>query len=96
VGAGAVVTTVNVTAEHIRDGIAADALQCPVAFALKSIFPYAERVTVGANLLMVKHYRSMFQTFYVMPQSVHDFILAFDGLTPGTVEPFSFQLEKEI
>jgi hypothetical protein len=89
-------TTVDVTREHIRDGKFGDACECPVALALRSIFPYAERVTVGAAQLMIKHYRSMFYTYYIVPESVHDFILAFDGVAPGTIAPFSFELVKVV
>jgi hypothetical protein len=91
-----VMITVDVTREHICDGRSGDACECPVALALKSIFPYAQRVTVGRNILMVKHYRRIYFTFYVMPQSVQDFILAFDGGGSGPLAPFSFELVKEV
>jgi hypothetical protein len=88
-------TTVNVTQAHIYRGVPGDPCACPVALAVRDVFPRAKFISIGASTFAVKHSGSKFNTYYDIPRSVASFILAFDGLTSGTPAPFSFQLTEE-
>ena len=75
---------IQVTQEHIKQGVRRDCHYCPVALALRETLTEANYTGVfstGINVDGVMH---------PTIESVKDFMDAFDGGLP--VEPFSFEL----
>ena len=81
-------TTINVTAEHLTEGIPGDACACPVVLAVSDAFPGAEDVTVGDLYISMYHQRQ--SLLLPMPADVRVLIAAIDSRKP--VEPFTFDL----
>lgn len=76
--------TINVTQQHIDNGVSGDPHTCPVALAIHE--------TTGRNHVKVEAYQfTIDDNAYFMPSSVRNFIDAFDSNEP--VQPFSFVLD---
>lgn len=78
--------TINVTQQHIEDGVRGDPYSCPVAKAISKTLGYPSWfVKVEAYLFTIDN------NTYFMPFTVRNFIDAYDNNEP--VQPFSFVLE---
>jgi hypothetical protein len=84
---------INVTEKDIEDGIEKDSHWCPIARAVRRIFP-DQPITVGDDTVMIDDHH-----IYLTRRAM-EFVHNFD--TEGPVEPFAFcvliseQLAKEI
>ena len=79
---------VTVTQEHIDNGWAMDACKCPIALALKEMFPETKIYVCGRdNPTTIRIDRII----YEIPDKAIEFITDFD--LSGHVEPFEFELE---
>ena len=74
---------INVTQEHINSGIKSDCMLCPIALAVRTLFPIVEVDDCCIEIGDVQYYS---------PDSVAKFIDDFDN--GKLVKPFSFELEK--
>ncbi len=87
---------IDVTIEDIVNGKAASCQFCPVALAIKRIFP--GKVIVGLDQIFIHiSYRYENNLMYPTPDSVKRFISMFDGETNSmfgaiVAKPFSFVL----
>lgn len=76
--------TITVTSAHIAAGVKGSACDCPVALALRDVFPTAPVIAVCHVYTRVGYQRTR------TVQAVYGFMRAFDqGLRPP---PFSFEL----
>lgn len=76
--------TINVTQQHIKDGVPGDPHVCPIALAIHQ--------TTGRSHVKVEGYLfTIDHGMYFMPFSVRNFIDAYDNNEP--VQPFSFVLD---
>lgn len=87
--------TIRVTRQHIADGkgISGElrACNCPIALAIKDVFPYSVSTVVGPNLVWVKWEDERTDILKSrLPGAARDFIRRFDAGLP--VEPFTFTL----
>lgn len=84
---------VTVTAEHIFRGIKKSCSRCPIALAVRDLFPNAE--LIGAHPKHVNVYENQRVRHFDLPEVAKEFINSFDGC--WSVEPFSFEMtEREI
>lgn len=77
---------VNVTAEHIQQGIRNHPNFCPVARAVSDLFPDKQ---VSSTLLYV---HVGMEEYYALPKRATEWIRRFDARIP--VEPIEFQMRK--
>lgn len=79
---------ITVTQKHIDEGLIADCSRCPVALAIREVFPYVDEILIrstdvwlgkGENLIVKE-----------LPIGVRFFIRNFDN--DKDVKPFSFEL----
>lgn len=82
--------TVNVTQEHIDNGVPRTCSRCPIALAVEELFP-DRRVTVTDDIAIARKGAGLW-TRYSMPRSAHDFIAKFDTdvLPNASAKPFTF------
>jgi hypothetical protein len=78
--------TIDVTQEDINDGEPGTCWGCPIALAASRALPYAEDVSVGADMLTVGEYDAD------LPMLASDFVHRFDNGKP-TGGPFAFEVE---
>lgn len=81
---------ITVTQEHIDHGRAMDCTACPIALAVKPLFPDCD-VTVGAKLIQAVQPDGSLKA-WKLPQEAMNFILRFD--MEDHVEPFEFEIRK--
>lgn len=80
--------TVTVTVDDIRDGVAINCTQCPVALALQRAYPEAD---ASASPLFLRFYGNReIVAFAITPDEVRKFISRVDSFKD--VEPFSFEI----
>jgi hypothetical protein len=82
-------TTVNVTAEHIAQGVQESCSHCPIALALDDAFPDATAYANGATFDLWFHAGDAVR--FSLPGEAEDFIARFDD--DGFGEPFSFTVD---
>lgn len=83
-------TTVNVTAGHIAEGLRDSCELCPVALAIRQAFPRAGAVYVDSTYVTFGHRGSW--TEVGLPDAATQFIEAFDRDDPAP-PPFTFELD---
>ena len=81
---------VNVTQHHINKGIRGQSSMCPVAYAIKELFPSAEEIVIGLNWGFVLIEGYLLKKFY-LPKKVRNHIFDFD--TGLGMSPFCFELK---
>jgi len=83
-------TTINVTAEHIENGVRENCERCPVALAIMDAFPGASGIYVESRVFSISRdgYR---RDEIKLPREASEFIWDFDA--SKTVQPFSFELD---
>jgi len=86
----AAVTAINVTAEHIANGVRGSGWGCAVALAIKDAFPGCEDVNVSEAAACIC-YEDVEPAWVDLPASAADFIEAFDN--EWDVEPFTFTVD---
>lgn len=79
---------VTVEQRHIVKGRPGHPNYCPIALAVKDMFPGKE-IGVGNNFFL-----SIGEEWYSIPRSARNFIDAFDFKLP--VQPFSFTMKKRL
>ena len=77
--------TISITQDHIDQGIRASCNKCPLALAIKEIFP-DKKILVGYNVVFVNSYIGI-----ELPEDLMEFIYSFDS--GKLVEPREFQLD---
>lgn len=81
---------VHVTKKHIADGWTYKSTRCPIALALRELFP-EERIMVCDHYMRFENDQDPDDPIFLrLPVEVHHFIFNFDD--GRTVEPFSFNL----
>lgn len=85
-------TAVNVTAEHIAEGIRQDCERCPVALAIAAALPDLRYISVLSRAIIVLPRGRDFINIDT-PRAVRKFVRDFDAGYGDPVEPFSFDLE---
>jgi hypothetical protein len=79
---------INVTQEHIENGVSRHPGCCPVALALKDINPKSDPCVCYSNIFYTDGLGE--RHFVTSPNAVRGFVSRFDNSKP--VEPFSFNL----
>lgn len=81
---------VKVEQRHIDNGMEFDACKCPIALALREMFPETEIYVCGKdNPTTIRIERII----YEIPDKAIEFITDFDLAGSARVEPFEFELE---
>lgn len=81
-------TIINVTADHIENGMPGSNSACAVALALQDAFPGADAVSVGDFAILFYEFGDVSG---LLPEKAREFVRAFDEA--GFVEPFTFELD---
>lgn len=81
--------TIQVTAEHIKEGQRANCTKCPIALALLEAVKPARWVSVGPLLLFALPQEPWYYRAAEFPTYVQEFISDFDAGLP--VEPIMFE-----
>lgn len=76
---------IQVTQEHIANGLALNCERCPVALSLQESLPERAKITVDRFFITIEGID------YKTPSLAADFIAAFDAR--HQVEPFEFDLD---
>lgn len=85
------IVTVNVTAEHIRDGQRGKCTGCPVVLALNERFPQGAPWQVDSGRLMAAAGMVCY-----MPMSVTRFVRSFDSQSDGFPFAFGFDSQSDV
>ena len=84
---------IDVTAEHVRDGVPSSEDRCPIALACRAA---GLNVSMGSKCAWVYDHRGH-PIAVDLPPRTRQFVWAFDhGLSPihdDSVQPFSFELD---
>lgn len=83
-------TTINVTAEHIAQGVQAECTRCPIALAIGEALPDATYVSVNLRAIELTDGPHEVYLQDPLPIRARAFIREFDNGWP--VRPFSFEL----
>jgi hypothetical protein len=82
---------IEVTADDIRLGVPCDASHCPVALAVRRLYPGASAVMVGGySDREIEVSWASGWTAYAMPDEALGFVLRFDDMAAGEAAPFAF------
>ena len=84
---------VQVTAEHIKNGIQCTPQKCPVALAIKDAVPQWDFVTVGNDRFSSYIGDALVKEHSPLPMKISKFIRAFDK-SPSSVKPISFTIKE--
>ncbi len=80
---------IQVTQEHIDEGIVYDCEVCPIALAINRLLKLGLKTVIVATVIICNSDRELCRCNY--PDEARDFINRFDRLDP--VKPFSFELD---
>ena len=77
----------TVTEDNIINGEHLDSKQCPVALAIRDVFPRKGEILVSLSYILIG------TKYYKTPLKVRKFIDKFDGfILEGRINPFTFEL----